>query len=112
MKTPYKKFMGKCIGNSICAVLCVAVAIMQKAPIWLFFVAVFIWLAIMNYKFAIKHKDEGKYLWAQIADKLKEKRREAKRKEKEDKRELKQKYRSHIDEIKADFDFDYGDGEE
>lgn len=111
MKTPYKKFMAKCIGNCVCAVLTVALAIIQKSPIWLVFGAIFVMLAMSNYSFAKKHKDDAKYLWAQITDKIREKRKEAKRKAKEEKKELKQKYRSRLDEIKADFDFDYGDEE-
>ena len=112
MKTPYKKFMAKCIGNCICALLSVVMAFMQKTPLWLVFGAIFVWLAMTNYSFAKKHKDDAKYLWAQITDKIKEKRKEEKRMEKEEKKEMKQKYQSRLDEIKADFDFDYGDEEE
>jgi len=113
MKTPFKKFMIRCVLYIICGLLTIMLFIGQGQPLWIFFSIIFFTMAYTNYRFAIKHKDD-----ISVVDVALEKYKEVKEQNQKEvphkmsKKEKKRAYKERLKSIEAEFEFEYDDDDE
>lgn len=104
MKTPYLKFMSRCVIYVVCGILTLVLCVFQGTIAWLLFSVIFGILAFANYRLAKKHKDD-----TSVVDVIANKYLESQKEKKDSKKDRKKKYKEHLRSIEDDFEFDYDD---